>query len=43
MSKNSSLQTIETFKEWLAFMKIKPKKKLNVNSSGNTIGSYINK
>ena len=43
MSKNSSLQTIEVFKEWLAYMKLKPKRKVNVNSNGNTIGEYMNK
>jgi len=43
MSKNSHKQTYESFMEWLKWMKIKPKKKLINNISGNTIGDYINK
>jgi len=41
MSKNSSKQTIECLKEWLAFMKFKPKSKPYINTAHNSIGEVM--
>lgn len=43
MSKNSPKQNYQALREWLAFMKFKPKKKINPTSNGNTIGDYYDK
>lgn len=41
MSKNSSKQTIECLKEWLAFMKFKPKSKPYTNNAHNSISEVM--
>jgi hypothetical protein len=41
MSKNTPKQNVQAVKEWLAFMKFKPKKK--IVPSGNTFGDYMEK
>lgn len=42
MSKNSPKQNVECLKEWLAFMKFKPKfNKLYSNNAHNSIGEVM--
>jgi hypothetical protein len=42
MSKNSPKQNVECLKEWLSFMKFKPKSnKLHINNAHNSIGEVM--
>jgi hypothetical protein len=41
MSKNSPKQTFECFKEWLEFMKFKPRSKKPHVDAHNSIGEFM--